>query len=114
MTNGTMTTDGTKGTDDNKVLVLAASEPKLLGGEKLWKKIDLDVLRENLNALMAKVQRLTADRGAEKLFIPAHSDSRGGDHWCQGRGGAARNRGRGKRLCITDTHTYQATVGPLP
>jgi len=42
--------------DDGKILVLAASEPRLLGGEKLWKKIDLEVLRENLNSLMSKVQ----------------------------------------------------------
>ena len=46
---------GTTATDNNTILVLAANEPKLLGGEKLWKKIDLDVLRENLNVLLAKV-----------------------------------------------------------
>jgi hypothetical protein len=55
-----MTVDGKaadgKTDDDNTILVLAASEPKLLGGEKLWKKIDLDTLRDNLNSLMAKVQ----------------------------------------------------------
>lgn len=42
--------------DDNNILVLAASDPALLAGDKLWKKIDLDVLRQNLNSLMAKVQ----------------------------------------------------------
>jgi hypothetical protein len=52
--------------NDNSVLVLATQDGQYLGGNaaRVWKKIDADTLRDNLNDLVAKVS---------KSFTPAET-----------------------------------------
>jgi hypothetical protein len=42
---------------EDAILVAAVSDVKLLGGEKVWQKIDIATLRENLRNLLGGVEK---------------------------------------------------------